>query len=180
MPRIAMIIGSLRAESINRKLGVAIQKRAAGKLDFIVPDVDLPLYNEDLWASPPAAVTALKQTVDSADGVLFVTPEYNRMTTPVIVNAIDWANRPYGQNSWQGKPAGVLGASPGAQGTAVAQSAVRHLMLITGMHVLGNPEVYITVKDDFFDADGAFASERTGAFVDKWIDAFAAWVARFG
>lgn len=179
MPQIVMLVGSLRKESINRKLGHALRQRMADRFDFVVPDLDLPLYNEDLWADPPAGVTALKQAVEAADGVIVVTPEYNRMTTPIIVNAIDWANRPYGKNSYAGKPAATIGASPGAQGTAVAQNLVRNLMMIAGMHVMGNPEVYLTVKEDFFDAEGGFATERTAAFVDKWIVAFESWVGRF-
>ena len=178
MPRIVTLVGSLRAESINRKLARAVAMRAAGRFEMVMPDLDLPLYNEDLWRDPPAGVSALKQVVESADGVLVVTPEYNRMTTPIILNAIDWANRPVGRNSWAGKPAAIIGASPGAQGTAVAQSALRHVLTVTGMHVLATPEVYLTVRDDFFDADGGFANEKTGAFIETWIAAFAGWIAR--
>jgi chromate reductase len=174
-----MLIGSLRKDSINRKLGHAIARRAKGRLDFLTPDLDLPLYNEDLWSAPPAGVTALKEAVFAADGVLIVTPEYNRMTTPIILNAIDWANRPYGKNSFAGKPAALTGASPGAQGTAVAQNLLRNLMIVTGMHVMSGPEVYLTVRDDFFTVDGDFANEKTGEFVDTWLDAFVAWVDRF-
>ncbi len=180
MRRIVMLIGSLRADSINRKLGRAVAARTAGRFDLIVPDLDLPLYNEDLWADPPAGVTALKNAVESADAVLVVTPEYNRMTTPIILNAVDWANRPMGKNSWAGKPVAIIGASPGRQGTAVAQSALRHFLTVAGMHVLAAPEVYLTVTKDFFDPAGGFTEERTGAFIDGWIEAFDDWIARIG
>jgi chromate reductase len=179
MPKIAMLIGSLRKDSINRKLGHAIARHAEGKLDIVTPDLDLPLYNEDLWASPPAGVTALKDAIASADGVIIVTPEYNRMTTPIIINALDWANRPYGDNSLAGKPVTLAGASPGAQGTAVAQNLLRNFLTVTGMHVMSGTEIYLTVRDDFFSADGDFANEKTGAFIDKWIDDFTKWIGHF-
>lgn len=178
LPHIAMLVGSLRAGSINRQLAQAVAARAAGRFDAVMPDLDLPLYNEDLWRDPPAGVTALKQAVERADGVIVVTPEYNRMTTPIILNAIDWANRPVGRNSWAGKPAAIIGASPGAQGTAVAQSGLRHFLTVAGMHVLAAPEAYLTVRDGFFDPAGGIADARTGAFIDSWIAAFTGWVAR--
>src|SRR6185436_11258651 len=109
MYKIAVLVGSLRRESINLKLAKALAKLAKGRLEFNFLSLDLPLYNEDLWANPPAAVLKLKKDIEAADAVLFVTPEYNRSTTPIIKNAIDWGTRPWGKNSWSGKPAAIAG-----------------------------------------------------------------------
>jgi chromate reductase, NAD(P)H dehydrogenase (quinone) len=178
MHNVGVIVGSLRRDSINRKLANALVKRAAGKLDCHFIEIgDLPLYNEDLWKpTPPPAVLRLKQEVRAADAILLVTPEYNRSIPPAVKNAIDWANRPFGDNAWVGKPAGLVGASPGAIGTAVAQAALKSLFSVVDARLMGQPEVYITWKDDLVDANGAFASEKTAAFIDKWIDHFVAWI----
>ena len=108
MLNVAVFVGSLRRESVNRKLARALEKLAEGRLAFAYPDLDLPLYNDDLWEGPLPAVHAMKDAIAAADGVLFVTPEYNRSLPPVLKNAIDWASRPWGQNSWDGKPVGIV------------------------------------------------------------------------
>lgn len=176
MPKIAVLVGSLRRESINRQYAHAIEKVAAGRLDFHYVDMDLPLYNEDLWASPPEKVVQLKAAITGADGVLIVTPEYNRSVPAVTKNAIDWASRPFGQNAWKGKPVAITGASPGRQGTAVSQSQLRSTLVILETVVMGGPEVYMTFSKDLLDADGAFASPDTTKFIDGFVESFARWV----
>ncbi len=176
MTRIAVLVGSLRRESINKTYARALEKLAAGLFDFDVVDMDLPLYNNDLWDDPPAKVLALKAAIKAADGVLIVTPEYNRSTPAVTKNAIDWASRPYGENAWSGKAVAITGASPGSQGTAVAQSQLRSTLTILGTHVLSDPEVYISFKPEIFAADGTVLNEGTAKFLKGFLNAFAALI----
>jgi chromate reductase len=123
---VAVVVGSLRRGSINRKFAESIGKLAADRLRFHFIEIgDLPLYNDDLWESPPQSVLRLKREIEAADGIVFVTPEYNRSFSPAIKNAIDRASRPKGQNSWEAKPAAIIGASPGTIGAAVGQNALR-------------------------------------------------------
>src|SRR4029453_18463879 len=129
MSKIAVIVGSLRRDSINRKLAEALAKLAGPKLEFTYVRIDdLPLFNQDLEPNPPAAVTRIKGQIESADGVLVVTPEYNRSIPGVLKNAIDWASRPYGKNSFNGKPTAAIGASGGAIGTAAGPPHLRTLL----------------------------------------------------
>ncbi len=176
MHKIAVVVGSLRRDSLNMKLARALEKLAAGKFEFHYLDVDLPLYNDDLWADPPAKVTGLKADISAADGVLFVSPEYNRSMPAVTKNTVDWASRPYGHNAWKGKPVAICGASPGSQGTAVMQSQLRSSLVIVETVVMGGPEVYITFKPDLVDADGAVANPGTATFLSGFLDHFAAWI----
>lgn len=176
MRNIAVLVGSLRAESINKKYAKALEKLAAGQMTFTFVDMNLPLYNDDLWHNPPASVTALKAAIAAADGILFVTPEYNRSIPAVTKNAVDWASRPYGQNAWKGKPCAITGASPGSQGTAVSQSQLRSSLVILGMKVMGDPEVYITFKPDLIDAESNVSNEGTAKFLKGFLDSFDAWI----
>ena len=176
MYRIAILVGSLRKESINAIYAKALEKLGADQFTFDVVDMDLPLYNNDLWDNPPAKVLALKDAIRSASGVLIVTPEYNRSVPAVTKNAIDWASRPYGDNAWSGKAVAITGASPGSQGTAVAQSQLRSTMTILGTHVLGEPEVYITFKPEVFAADGTVLNDGTAKFLKGFLDRFAALI----
>lgn len=176
---VAVVVGSLRKESCNLKLARALEKLAAGKMKFnYVAIGDLPLFNQDLEPNPPAAVTTLKKEIESADAVLFVTPEYNRSIPGVLKNAIDWASRPYGNSSWNGKPAAIAGASPGAIGTGIAQA---HLRSITSgflnMPTLGQPELYFTFKDDLVDAEDNISNEGTVKFLQSYVDSFHNWIA---
>ena len=115
MFKVAVIVGSLRRESINRRFAQALARLAEGTLEFELVELgDVPMYNEDLWQNPPPAVTRLKQAIEAADAVLFVTPEYNRSIPALVKNTIDWGSRPRGQSSWAGKPAGIVGTSGGA------------------------------------------------------------------
>lgn len=178
MSKIAVVVGSLRKDSYNKKLGLALEKLAKGKMEFVFVDIgSLPLFNQDLESSVPASVTKLKSDIESADGVLFITPEYNRSIPGVLKNAIDWASRPYGKSSWTGKPAAICGTSPGAIGTAVAQN---HLRAITGgfldMPTMGQPEIYLTYKEENFDADNNVVNEGTRKFLEGYLTKFADWV----
>ena len=176
MTKIAVLVGSLREESINATYAKALEKLGAGRFTFDIVDMDLPLYNNDLWENPPAKVLALKAAIKGADGVLIVTPEYNRSVAAVTKNAIDWASRPYGESAWPGKAVAITGASPGAQGTAVAQSQLRSILTILGTHVLSEPEVYITFKPEVFAADGTILNESTAKFLSGFLDTFAALI----
>ncbi len=178
MHQVAVLVGSLRRDSINRKLAKAMEKLGADRFAFQYPDLDLPLYNEDLWADPPAGVTALKAAIEAADAVLFVAPEYNRGPSPVIKNAIDWASRPWGKSSWPGKPAGLAGASPGAIGTAVAQSQLRSILTVLGIELMAEAQIYLTVKEGLFAEDGSVTDAETAAFLSDYLDRFAGWIER--
>ena len=178
MSTVAVLVGSLRRESINAIYARALEKLAAGRFAFHYVDMDLPLYNNDLWENPPAKVLALKAAIRSASGVLIVTPEYTRSVPAVTKNAIDWASRPYGDNAWSGKPVAITGASPGSQGTAVAQSQLRSTMTILGTHVLSDPEVYISFKPEVFAADGTILKEGTAKFLKGFLDTFSALIDR--
>ncbi|MDI9240005.1 NAD(P)H-dependent oxidoreductase [Lysobacter sp. LF1] len=174
--RIALVVGSLRRESINRKLAIALTKLAPSDFTFHHCEIgDLPLYNQDDDDHQAAPVKRLKQEVSSADGLLFVTPEYNRSVPGVLKNAIDHASRPYGKSAWAGKPAGVIGASIGAAGTAMSQQHLRNILAYLDAPTMGQPEAFIHVKEGFFDADGNVA-EGSRDFVQKWMDRFAEWV----
>ena len=180
MPKqIGVVVGSLRKESINRKLALALIK--LGPPDFTFKDLrigDLPLYNQDDDQSQAPEVQRLKSELRAVDAVIFVTAEYNRSMPGVLKNAIDHASRPYGQNAWAGKPAGVIGASIGAIGTAVAQSHLRMVLAYLDMPTLGQTEAYIQVKDGFFDEAGNVANAETRKFLHAWMDKYATWVKR--
>jgi len=181
MTKIAVLVGSLRADSINRKFAQGLEKLAAGRMEFVYADLSgLPHYNEDLWADAPGPVTALKLVIEAADAVLFVIPEYNRSYPGVIKDAIDWATRPWGKNSWAGKPVAITGASPGAIGSAIAQHHLRTTMVAVGTAVMGQPELYYAFKPEHFDANGAVTDPATKAFLEGWINSFGDWVARTG
>ncbi len=177
--QIGYVIGSLRKESHNRKLANALIK--LGPPDFNFKELrigDLPLYNQDDDRSQAPEVQRFKSELRAVDAVMFVTPEYNRSIPGVLKNALDNASRPYGQNAWAGKPAGIIGASIGAISTAVAQLHLRTILAYLDMPTLGQPEVYIQVKDGFFDDTGNIASADTRKFLHTWMDKYAAWVKR--
>ncbi len=176
--QIAVIVGSLRRDSFNRKLASAVAR--LGPSDFSFKQVqigDLPLYNQDDDANPAEPVKRLKAEIAAAQGLLFVTAEYNRSIPGVLKNAIDHASRPYGQSAWAGKPAGVLGASVGATGTSMAQQHLRNILACLDMPTLGLPEVFIHAKEGFFDQAGN-VDEATKKFLQSWMDQSVAWVKR--
>jgi chromate reductase len=174
---IAVVVGSLRRDSINRKLASALVKLAPPDFSFKQLEIgDLPLYNEDNDAHPSEPVKRLKAEVAAASGLLFVTPEYNRSIPGVLKNALDNASRPYGQNAWAGKPAGVLGASPGTIGTAMAQQHLRNILAYLDVPTLCQPEAYLQIRNGFFDQDGNIPNENTRRFLQNWLDRYVAWV----
>jgi chromate reductase len=180
MPKqIGYVVGSLRKESINRRLANALLKLAPADFSFKELKIgDLPLYNQDDDKNQAPEVQRLKSELRAVDAVLFVTPEYNRSIPGVLKNALDNASRPYGQNAWAGKPAGVIGASIGAVGTAVAQLHLRTILAYLDMPTLGQPEAYIQVKEGFFDEGGNITNAETKKFLHGWMDKYAAWVKR--
>lgn len=174
--QIAVVVGSLRHDSYNRRLATAVSRLAPS--DFLLAQVeigDLPLYNQDDDAAPADSVRRLKAEVAAAQGLLFVTPEYNRSLPGVLKNAIDHASRPYGQNAWAGKPAGVLGASVGAIGTAMAQQHLRNILAYLDVPTLGQPEAFIHAKEGLFDEAGNIG-EGSRKFLQSWVDRYVAWV----
>ena len=173
---IAVIVGSLRKESLNRKLADALAKMAPDDVELKQLRIDdLPHYNQDDDARPADPVKRLKRELKAASGVIFVTPEYNRSVPGVLKNAIDHASRPYGQSAFEGKPAGVIGVSIGAIGTAVAQGHLRTILGYLDMPTLGQPEAYITAKEGFFEADGQ-VTPKSREFVQKWLDRYVDWM----
>ena len=179
MFKTAIVVGSLRKASTNRKLARAIARLGQGRFTAEFAEIgDLPLFNEDLEASVPASVTRLKQQIEGADAVLFVTPEYNRATPGVLKNAIDWASRPYGKSAFKGKPAAVIGTSPGSIGTAVAQHNLRGTLAYLDMVIMSQPEAYIQFTDGLIDDDGKISKPETEKFLQGFADSFAAWSER--
>ena len=173
---IAVIVGSLRQDSFNRKLATAIAKLAPPEFSFTQVEIgDLPQYNQDDDADQAATVKRLKKEIAAASGVLFVTPEYNRSIPGLLKNALDHGSRPYGQSVWSGKPAGVLGASIGVVGTALAQQHLRNVLAYLDMPTLGQPEAFIQNKEGLYGTDGNIG-EASQKFLQSWVDAYVAWV----
>jgi len=178
-PHLAVVVGSNRRESINRKLAHALAKLGADRFDaYFVRIDDLPMFNQDLEGNLPAAVVRYKDEIGRADGVLIVTPEHDRSIPAVLKNAVDWGARPYGKNSWVGKPAFITGTSPGAIGSALAQHHLRSVMTGLGMILLGG-EAYITFKPNLIDDHGNIGDESTQKFLQGFIDRFATLIERF-
>ena len=174
--KIAVLAGSLRQDSFNRKLAHALAKMAPPEFSLQQAEIgDLPLYNQDDDDNQAPAVQRLKSEIAAAHGVLFVTPEYNRSVPGVLKNAIDHASRPYGQSAWEGKPAGVLGVSIGAIGTAVAQQHLRNVLAYLDVPSLGQPEVFLQAKEDLFD-DAGNIGPASKKFLQGWMDKYVAWV----
>lgn len=175
--RVAVVVGSLRRDSFNRRLADALAALAPQGFEFAQVRIDdLPLYNQDDDGSPSGPVRRLKGEVAAAQGVLFVTPEYNRSIPGVLKNAIDHGSRPYGQSVWGGKPAAVLGISIGTIGTALAQHHLRNILDYLDMPTLGQPEVYLQATTGFFAEGGGIAAEDTRQFLMAFLERFAAHV----
>ena len=173
---IAVLVGSLRKDSLNRQLATALARLAPDGFEFQQLEIgNLPLYNQDDDAHPAESVVRLKAALGAAQGVLFVTPEYNRSVPGVLKNAIDHASRPYGQSAWAGKPAGVLGVSIGGTGTCMAQQHLRNVLAYLDMPTLGQPEVFLQAKEGLFDSDGN-VGEQSHKFLQGWMDRYVAWV----
>ena len=170
--QIAVLVGSLRKHSLNQKLAQALVKQAPEGYSFKWLAIgDLPLYNQDDDAAPAATVQAFKAGLAACQGVLFVTPEYNRSIPGVLKNAVDHASRPYGQSVWAGKPAGVIGVSVGAIGTAMAQQHLRNVLAYLDMPTMGQPEAFVHAREDLFDAAGDLG-EHQRKFLHDWMQRY--------
>lgn len=170
---VGVLVGSLSKESINRRLLNALARLAPDaslKLDEI-PIASLPLYNHDLDDDYPHEANDLKAAVEAADGIILVTPEYNRSIPGVLKNALDWASRPWGRNSFAGKPSAVIGTSPGAVGTAVAQQHLRSILSFLASPELAQPEAYIQTVPGLFNPDGEITNESMAQFLQDWLQA---------
>lgn len=167
---IGVIVGSLSSNSINRKLANALIKLAPEGVSFTDISIgEVSLYSSDYDADYPPAGLDLKKAIEASDGILIVTPEYNRAMPGVLKNALDWASRPWGQNSFNAKPVAVIGASPGAIGTAVAQASLRPVLGFLNVAQLGQPEVYIQYSKGLVDDDANVTNESTEAFLKDYM-----------
>lgn len=181
MYTLAVFVGSLRKESFNKKLALALAE--LGKDLFhcnIISLDDIPMYNQDMEDDLPAPVVRIKQAVVEADAVLFITPEYNRSIPAVLKNAIDWCSRPSGKSVWPGKPAALAGTSAGVVGTAVAQAHLRSIMTTLAMCVMGQPEVYFIWNPSYFDTENRIVNEERKEFLRRFLNKFSAWIDMHG
>ncbi len=175
--KVAVLVGSLRAGSLNRRAAHALAALAPeGMRPEIVEIGDLPLYNQDLDDAPPQAWVAFREKVKAADAVLFVTPEYNRSVPGVLKNAIDVGSRPYGKSVWSGKPGAVMSVSPGAIGGFGANHHLRQSMVFLNVPMMQQPEAYVGGAANLFDDKGALTNENTRTFFTAFITAFSAWI----
>jgi chromate reductase, NAD(P)H dehydrogenase (quinone) len=176
MTRIAVLVGSLRNESINMRYAQELEKLAPKGVEFVFANLNLPLFNQDLEADFPAEARAVKDVLAEADGVLIVTPEYNRSFPGVLKNAIDWASRPWGSNSFDAKPVALVGVS-GALGTTQAQQQLRNVMLHLNTHLMGQPEMYIN-GSMLYGEDGSL-NDDARSFAEKFLNTFLEHIKRF-
>ncbi|WP_019408060.1 NADPH-dependent FMN reductase [Pseudomonas psychrophila] len=174
---VAVLVGSLRKDSLNRKVARALAELAPANLKLNIVEIgDLPLYNEDIDITPPpAAYSAFRDQVQQADAVLFVTPEYNRSVPAALKNALDVGSRPYGKSAWSGKPGAVISVSPGAIGGFGANHHLRQSLVFLNVPCLQQPEAYLGGAGSAFDESGAL-SEKTRPFLQAFIDAYSQWV----
>jgi chromate reductase len=178
-PNVAVLIGSLRKESLSRKLAMALIAMEGLHLSLEIVEIgQLPHYNQDDDANPPSSVRDFKERIAAADGVLFVTPEYNRSVPGALKNAIDVGSRPYGRSVWDRKPGAVISVSPGALGAFGANHHLRQSMVFLNVPMMQQPEAYIGGAATLFDAKGALVNESTRAFLHKFLQAFAQWIER--
>ena len=177
--RVAVIVGSLRRDSLNRKMAKALIAMAPASLELEIVEIGaLPHYNQDDDANPPPPSVAFKEKIAAADGVLFVTPEYNRSVPGVLKNAIDVGSRPYGKSAWSGKPGAVLSVSPGAIGGFGANHHLRQSLVFLNVPAMPQPEAYVGGAGDLFDEAGGLKKPETVKFMEKFLGAFAAWIER--
>ena len=175
---VAVLVGSLRKESLNKRLAAAIGHIAPPELSLRRVEIgDLPFYNGDLESDRPEAVRRFTAECARADAFLFVMPEYNRSVPAVLKNAIDWGSKPMDENVWRDKPALITGTSPGAIGTAVGQQHLRQILGILGASVMGG-EAYLSFKPGLLDEDNRIQNDSTRAFLQAYLDQFASFVRR--
>jgi chromate reductase len=175
--KMLVLIGSFRKGSLNRQLFEFVRELGRDHMAFDVADLEaLPYFSEDVETDPPEAVKKFKEQITACDGALFITPEYNRSIPGILKNAIDWGSRPMGANSWSGKPAGVMGATPGAMGTFGAQNDLRQIMIQLNVAMLPSPQFYFSTTGNL--KEGKLA-DSSAAFLRKFLDALAQWVEKF-
>ena len=175
--KVAVLVGSLRKDSFTRKIAKALIAAAPPSLKMEIVEIgDLPLYNQDDDANPPAPSAAFKARIKAADAVLFATPEYNRSVPGVLKNAIDIASRPYGQSAWDGKPGAVISVTPGGLGAFGANHHLRQSLVFLNVPVMQQPEAYISNVSGLLGDDGKVESDETRGFLQKFVTAFAAWI----
>ncbi len=175
--KIAVCVGSLRRESYNKKTASALKALAPESLKLAFIDISmLPLYNEDLDATPPKEWVAFRKGLATSDGVLFATPEYNRSIPGVLKNALDVGSRPYGESAWDGKPAAIVSVSPSSIGAFGANQHLRQALAYLDMPTMGQPEAYIGHADELFDNEGNLINESTKTFLSEFINSFAKWM----
>jgi chromate reductase len=176
---IGVLVGSLRKQSLNRKMANALKGLAPEALKLEIVEIgQLPHCNADDEANPPQTIVDFKRRIEALDGILFVTPEYNRGVPGVLKNAIDVASRPYGKNSWSGKPTAVISVSPGALGAFGANHHLRQSFVFLDMPAMQQPEAYIGNAAALFDDKGELIHASTREFAQKYLESFARWVAR--
>jgi chromate reductase len=177
--KIAIFVGSLRRESFNRRIAKELIKASPDSLKLeIVEIAGLPLYNQDFDDNPPVAYTQFREALKKFDGVLFVTPEYNRSVPAVLKNAIDVGSRPYGKNVWDGKSGAVVSVSVGAIGGFGANHHLRQSLVFLNVPTMPQPEAYIGNAANLFDEKGNLSNDATREFIRKFMQAFAEWIAR--
>lgn len=175
--KIGMFVGSLRKESFNRKMALALMELAPSSLKLEIIEIgQLPLYNQDNDSNPPEVYTAFRQAIKGCDGILFLTPEYNRSVPGVLKNALDVGSRPYGQSVWDGKPAAIMSVSLGAVGGFGANHHLRQSLVFLNVPTMQQPESYIGGAADLFEDNGKIKSEKTREFLEKFITSYAKWV----
>jgi chromate reductase, NAD(P)H dehydrogenase (quinone) len=175
---VAVIVGSIRKDSINRKVANALEELAPSGLKLGNVEIgQLPIYNPDGDDKPPAEWTAFRERINAADAVLFVTPEHNRSVPAALKNALDVGSRPYGKSAWSGKPGAVVSASPGAIGGFGANHHLRQSLVFLNVPAMSQPEAYIGGADKLFDGNGKLVNDGTRKFLQGFMQAFAAWVA---
>lgn len=178
--KIGILVGSLRKESFNRKIAHVLMKLAPASWDTPVIEIgQLPFFNQDEEATPPAAWVQFREAIQAVDGLLFVTPEYNRSVPAALKNALDVGSRPYGKSSWNAKPCAVVSASVGAIGGFGANHHLRQSLVFLNMPCMPQPEAYLSFVDKLFDDKGQMNNEGTEKFLAQFMQAFAQWVEKY-
>ncbi|MFI4954789.1 MAG: NADPH-dependent FMN reductase [Gammaproteobacteria bacterium] len=175
--KIAILVGSLRKESFNRKIAKVLMQLSPPSLDMQIIEIgQLSFYNQDNDANPPETWTTFRQQINECDGVLFVTPEYNRSVPGVLKNALDIGSRPYGKSVWNGKPGAIVSVSPGAMGGFGANHHLRQSLVFVNVPCMQQPEAYIGEVAKLLDEQGNLTNEGTQKFLSQFMEAFAHWV----
>lgn len=178
--QIGVLVGSLRKESFNRKMAEALMRMQPGSLKLEIVEIgQLPMYNQDLDENPPKEWVEFRERMRGYDGILFVTPEYNRSVPAVLKNAIDVGSRPYGKSVWNGKPAAVISVSPSAMGGFGANHHLRQSLVFLNMPVMQQPEAYVGGADKILGERGEISADKTREFLQGFIKSYAGWVERF-